>query len=108
MPFGLVWWSEKVSPRIGVPGPSGTALDSARQQAARGLDLLDQRLSESRFVLGDQLSLVDCAIAPVASILKGTSLDDPARWPKVAAYCAAVQARPSWSAAAGEAPLAFA
>lgn len=108
MPFGILWWSEKVAPKIGIPGASGAALDTARQQAARGLDLLAQRLTESPFILGDQLSLVDCALAPTASILKGTSLDDPTRWPEVAAYCAAIQGRPSWAAAGGAAPLSFA
>jgi glutathione S-transferase len=108
LPFGTVWWGEKVAPKIGIPGPSGSALDNARQQAARGLDLLEQRLTESRFILRDQLSLVDFSVGPIASILKGTSLDDSARWPMMAAYCAAIQARPTWAAAGGAAPLSFA
>lgn len=107
LPFGTVWWSEKVSPRIGIPGASGSALENARHQATRGLDLLEQRLTESRFILGDRFTLVDCSVGPVVSILKATSLDDSTRWPKVAAYGAAIQARPSWAAAGGTAPLSF-
>ncbi|HYZ41435.1 MAG TPA: glutathione S-transferase family protein [Stellaceae bacterium] len=78
----------------------GTAADEAT--IARGeralpdvLRILEGRLTNNRWLLGGDFSLVDCAYCPILNVIEkaGFSLSE---LPRAAAYLNALRARPAW------------
>jgi glutathione S-transferase len=57
--------------------------------------ILEGRLANSRWLLGAQFSLVDCAFCPILNVIEKAGFSF-AEFPKVSAYLDAARARPAW------------
>ena len=67
------------------------------------LDYLEAQLGEHSFFVADCFTIADIAVATQLTQLKHAGEEiDAARWPKVAAWLAGVQARPSFQASLAE------
>jgi glutathione S-transferase len=76
--------------------PLDEAIVSQGEQALQPVvGILDRRLATNRWMLGADLSLVDCAYCPVLNVVEkaGFSL---ASYPNVSAYLNACRSRPAW------------
>ncbi|MGZ3417131.1 MAG: glutathione S-transferase family protein [Polyangiales bacterium] len=102
MPCGTLWWSDVVSPKISRPGASAEVAAEAVEELERSLGVIEEQLTGRDYILGP-FSLVDCSIGVGVAMLRNTRLDDPNRWPNVAAYRDRLRARPSWTEARGDA-----
>ena len=64
------------------------------------LDYLEGQIPASGFLVEDRLTLADIAVAgPFANLAHSGVAIDPARYPKISAYAAAILSRPSFAAA---------
>lgn len=106
---GTVWWSDVVAPRLGAKDSSDAVLAEATEELSRSLGVLEGHLATREYMLGSsaRFTLVDCAVATTLSMLRTTRLDDPERWPAVAAYLGRVRGRSSWTAGQGDAFIDF-
>ena len=69
-----------------------------REELPRILDYLEGVIPESGFLVGDRLTLADLAVAsPFANLTHSGVTLDAARHPRIAAYSAAILARPSFA-----------
>lgn len=100
---GSFWWSDVVAPKVGRDPMPAAVLEFHREAIARPLDQLDAHLERHLYVLGHDFSLVDCSIGAALSMLKGTRLDEPKRWPNLASYREKIWKRESWKSADGAA-----
>jgi glutathione S-transferase len=102
---GVLWWTEVVAPSLKLPGWGEEDLVEAADDLDDSLQLLDAHLATRRFMLGDALTVVDCSVGPILSMLKKTRLADRLTGgrPAVSRYLAELWARPSWTAAEGDA-----
>ena len=100
---GTLWWTDVVSKATGRPGAAAALLEDATSDLERALDVIESELEGRDYLLGADLTLPDCAVVVGLSMLEGTRLDRPERWPRVHAYRERMQARPSWQAANGDA-----
>jgi GSH-dependent disulfide-bond oxidoreductase len=57
--------------------------------------ILEGRLANSRWLLGGEFSLVDCAFCPILNVIEKAGFSF-AEFPKVSAYLDAARARPAW------------
>ena len=83
--------------KLGLP-PDHDAIKRSNEAIPGVLALLEGHLAKSRWMLGDEFSLVDCCYLPGLNALAMTHyhLKD---YPKVSAYLANGAERPSWQAA---------
>ncbi len=83
--------------KLGLP-PDHDAIKRSTEAIPGVLALLEGHLAKSRWMLGDEFSLVDCCYLPGLNALAMTHyhLKD---YPKVSAYLANGAERPSWQAA---------
>jgi len=89
-----------VSKAIGRPAAADAVIEDAVSDLERALDVLERHLDGRDWLLG-AFSLADCALAVSCSMLEHTRLGAATRFPRVAAYRARFQARPSWTDANG-------
>lgn len=99
-PLATLYFTERVGPLVGLPASAPEVIADNQAELNRSLDVWEQHLGGRDFMLGD-FTLVDCALGVVASMLPRTSMDQPARWPRVFAYGERVRARPSWAEGQG-------
>ena len=59
--------------------------------------ILEGRLTSSKWMLGDNFSLVDCAYCPILNVIEKAGFSFAA-FPRVSAYLDALRARPAWAA----------
>ncbi|XXX76989.1 glutathione S-transferase family protein [Sorangium sp. So ce134] len=100
---GVIWWTNVVAPRTGLPAPAEAVFKRASDEATRSLDLLEAELDEVQYLLKSSMSLADCSVGAALSMLRGSHLDDAGRWPKVIAYRERLRSRASWTEARGDA-----
>ena len=93
-PASAVWFHRFFMPLQGGPSDESVAA-RGETELARPLKLLEARLSASDWLMGNELSLVDCVYGPVldAAALGGFDL---AAYTAVAAYLARLRALPAW------------
>lgn len=91
--------------------PQSRDLRDARRGLEEALNTLDQLLDGGAFAVADQLSLADCALAPIllyvnrlAQVLPGFTLQ---RWSRIAACEVGMQQHPAVSAVLAEITLAL-
>jgi glutathione S-transferase len=90
-----------IGPKFMGKEPDPAALDAAREAGETVFAYLESRLGSSANdgIIGGRFSVADIAIAsPFVSMQQGGGEIDASRWPKLAAYVAAVHARPSFKA----------
>ena len=59
------------------------------------ISILEGQLANSKWVLGDAFTLVDCAYGPVLNVIEKAGFSFGA-FPKVRAYLDALRSRPAW------------
>ena len=59
--------------------------------------IVEGRLADNKWLLGDAFSLVDCDYAPILNVVEKAGFSF-AGFPKVGAYLAGIRARPAWKA----------
>jgi glutathione S-transferase len=84
--------------------PAG--VNEAREALARALDLVDGRMAEGAWALGETFSLADCAAAP-ALFYADKVLPFEATHPNAWAYLGRLKARPSFARCLAEAEPYF-
>jgi glutathione S-transferase len=99
-PLATVYFTELVSPLVGLPASAPEVIADNQAELIRSLDVLEAQLQGRQYVMGE-FSLVDCSLGVAASMLPRTSLDTPKRWPNVFAYGARIRARAAWAEAQG-------
>ncbi|MBI3180701.1 MAG: glutathione S-transferase family protein [Myxococcales bacterium] len=106
-PLATLVWTERVAPATGLPGSAPEVLQDNSEELTRSLDVLELQLSERPYVLGTEFSLVDCSLGVAATMLLGTRLDQPMRWPRVFEYGERIRSRQSWLGTKGDAFTKF-
>lgn len=94
-----MFFNRVVAPRfMGRDGDLAAADKSEREELPPLLDYLEGVIPDSGYLVGDRLTLADLAVAsPFANLgYMGVKVDEQ-RYPKVAAYVAAILARPSFA-----------
>lgn len=96
---GAIFFNRFVAPRFLQRDPDHAAADTAEREALPPLfDYLERVIPPSGFLVEDRLTLADIAIAsPVATLGTIGVHIDATRWPRTAAYIAAIHARPSFA-----------
>lgn len=89
-----------VAPRVlGLAGDAAVADAAEAVELPPLLDYLERVVPESGFLVGDRFTLADIAVAsPFVNLAHVAVEVAAARWPKTAAYLAAIHARPSFAA----------
>jgi glutathione S-transferase len=77
--------------------PDEDAIARGEKALPTVISVLEGQLAKGKWLLGDELSLVDCGYAPVLNVVEkaGFSYSD---FPKVQAYLNAIRERPAWIA----------
>jgi len=97
---GAIFGNRFVKPRVLKMDADHAAADAAERDLLPPIfDYLESVIPASGFLVEDRLTLADIAIAsPFATLGCIGVCADPARWPRTAAYIAAIHARPSYAA----------
>jgi len=96
---GRVVFNRVVAPMLGMPADLAAADAGEREDLPPMFDYLESVIPASGFLVEDRLTLADIAVcSSIASVGHANCHIDPARWPKTAAYAAAILARPSFAA----------
>ncbi len=91
---GPLWFNSVVAPQAGFD-PDQAAISRAREAVPRPLEVVDDHLLASPWMLGDRLTLVDCCYGPVLHSLAASSYDlEP--HPNIRSYLDRVRERPAW------------
>ena len=95
---GKMFFNRVVAPRfLGQPGDEEIARKAECEELPPLLDYLERMIPASGFLVEDRITLADIAVAsPFANFRHLNVAIDPARWPKVNAYVAAILDRPSF------------
>lgn len=93
-PVGAMWTNRFFFPMLGRPVDEEQAV-RGEADLQKPLTILETRLSATPWLLGSELTLVDCCYGPVldAAVLGGLDLG---RYPAVADYLARLRALPAW------------
>ncbi len=75
--------------------PDEDAIAGGEKSLPDVIGILEGHLAKSKWLLGDDFTLVDCAYAPIPNITEkaGFGFEE---FPKVRAYMDAIRSRPSW------------
>ncbi|MGQ0660518.1 glutathione S-transferase family protein [Sphingosinicella sp.] len=95
---GKMFFNRIVGPRfLGVPGDEEIARKAECDELPPLLDYLERVIPDSGFLVEDRITLADIAVAgPFVNLRHLNVAIDPARWPKVSRYVAAILDRPSF------------
>ncbi len=98
---GKMFFNRVVAPRfLGRDGDLDMADKAECDELPPLLDYLEGQIPASGFLVEDRLTLADIAVAgPFANLKHARFTLDAARYPNIAAYTAAILARPSFAAA---------
>ena len=95
----LTFFSERVVKPVFQGRPADdAALAAAIAPRDEAFDYLEKQLAGGSFLVGDALTVADVAIgAQLITYCQGAGTIDPGRWPALAGYLTALQARPHWA-----------
>ena len=96
---GKIFFNRIVAPKfLGREGDLAAAALAESEELPKLLDYLEGAIPASGFLVGDRLTLADIAVAsPLMNFKHCGACIDPATHPKVAAWSAAILARPSFA-----------
>lgn len=96
---GKMFYNRFVAPKaLKIAGDESVAAAAETKELPPVLDYLETVIPASGFLVEDRLTLADLAVAsPFVNLGHIDVAIDPARWPKTAAYVAAIVARPSFA-----------
>jgi glutathione S-transferase len=94
-----LFFNRFVAPRVlKIPGDEAVAAAAEAKELPPLFDHLEQAIPPSGFLVADRLTLADIAVAsPFANLDYVGCPIDAARWPVLAGYVAAIQARPGFA-----------
>jgi glutathione S-transferase len=94
-----MFFNRLVAPRfLGQVGDEAVATKAECDELPPLLDYLERTIPASGYLVEDRLTLADISVAsPFANFIHIDVVLDPARYPKVKAYVAAILARPSFA-----------
>ena len=94
-----MFFNRFVAPKVlKIAGDETVAAAAEEKELPPLLDHLEKSIPSSGFLVADRLTLADIAVAsPFANLDHIGCPIDAARWPTLAAYVAAIQARPSFA-----------
>jgi glutathione S-transferase len=95
---GKMFFNRVVAPRfLGLPGDEEAAAKAECEELPPLLDYLERVIPESGFLVEDRLTLADISVAsPFANFRHLDLVIDPARYPRLVRYVAAILDRPSF------------
>lgn len=93
--LGVVFVQAVVLPQFGMPMGHPAVLEEALGQADKHLRVLDQHLADRRYMLGEQLTFVDLAVASAEPFRPRLPVDFNA-FPNVQRHFDAVAELPAW------------
>jgi glutathione S-transferase len=95
-----LFFNRFVAPKVlKIPGDEAIAATAEAKELPPLFDHLEQAIPQSGFLVADRLTLADIAVAsPFANLDYVGCPIDAARWPVLANYVAAIQARPGFAA----------
>lgn len=79
---------------LGIPGDEA-AIARGEKALPGVIGILEGRLANSQWLLGENLSLVDCAYGPVLNVVERAGFNF-SEYPKVAGYLDAIRSRRAW------------
>ncbi len=93
---GIIFFNRLVGPRfMGVPGDEAAAQKAVDEGLPPIFAYLESQIPASNFLVGDKLTLADVAVTAHMVNLGYVGVEvDAAKYPKLAAYLATMQARP--------------
>jgi glutathione S-transferase len=94
---GKLFFNRVVAPRVlKREGDLAAAAQAEAEDLPKLLAYLEEAIPASGFLVGDRLTLADlAAVSPLVNVRHCSAGDDPARYPKIAAWSAAILSRPS-------------
>lgn len=94
-----MFFNRFVAPKVlKIPGDESIAAGAEAKELPPLLDHLERVIPPSGFLVAGRLTLADIAVAsPFANLAYVGCPIDPQRWPRLAGYIAAIQARPSFA-----------
>lgn len=105
--LGTIFFESVVRPDLGWGATNQPLVDDALQQAEKYLAVLDAHLGDRRFILGDELSFVDFAMASAEPYRDRMAIDFD-RFAHVQRHYDTIAALPAWQWALGNVPAAIA
>lgn len=93
-PAGTLWFYESIAPMVGFE-VDREAVRRAHERVRAPLDHLEAQLARGHWLMGEDVTLVDCAIGPVMAAASASTLDWRS-WPHVASYIGRLRERPAW------------
>jgi glutathione S-transferase len=105
--LGTIFFEAIVRPQMGWGTTNQPLVDEALQQARRYLSVLDTHLAGRSFILGEELSFVDFAMASAEPYRDRLPIDLD-RFPNVQRFYDSVARLPAWQKALGKVPVAVA
>jgi glutathione S-transferase len=95
---GKIFGNLFVKPRLFKMEPDMVAVEQGIKELPAAFDYLESQIN-GPFLVGSSLTLADIAIAcPFVNLAMVNHAPDPATYPKLTAYIAAIQARPAFAA----------
>lgn len=99
----ITWANASLDPICFLETPDGKVYDTGLKQPNKRIDQLNNMLEKQSFLIGDQFSLADVAVASyllyVLQFFRGTDLT---RWPNIVRYMKDCASRPAYGQAFGE------
>ncbi|MDD3447169.1 MAG: glutathione S-transferase family protein [Zavarzinia sp.] len=95
---GTIFWNRVVAPRfMGQDGDLAAAEKAEKEGLPPAFAYLEEQIPASNFLVGDTLTLADIAVgAHLTNLAYAGIALDAAKYPKLAAYLAVIQARPAF------------
>ena len=102
VPGGKIFFNRIVGPLfLGQPGDPAVAEEAERDELPPLFDYLEGAVGKREYLVGDQLTLADIAVASPFVNFRHTDITvDAGRWQRLAAYIERMLARPSFAALA--------
>lgn len=103
-PVGKIFFNRIVAKMLGRPANPAAADEAQAHELPAILNWLETQIPQSNFLVGNGLTLADIAVGTMIVNLGHTgTAPDATRYPRLAAYCESILARPSFaSLIAGE------
>jgi glutathione S-transferase len=99
----ITWANASLDPICFLETPDGKVYDTGLKQPNKRIDQLNNMLEKQSFLIGDQFSLADVAVASyLLYVLQFFRDTDLSRWPNIVRYMKDCASRPAYGQAFGE------
>ena len=99
----ITWANASLDPICFLETPDGKVYDTGLKKPNKRLDQLDQMLSKQKYLIGDEFTLADVAVASyLLYVLQFFPGVDISRWPNMVRYTKDCASRPAYAQAFGD------